>query len=212
MYNYYIPMNQKQELDQDQEILQGIFSLKCYNGNNKAKINHLENVMLKKTEIIADTLVKEFPIIDGVIGEIYTCNITNTFLMSTRKLPVLYINITHQKPIQKFLLYRVYLYFTITSQIKSVKDLLDRKVEGKYSMEISIDDKKKEIDDPLTQYPGDTKMYEKLENFAKADSMKALTVSLVNEINERMKLEYGKELEHFMKKPDSYISLKNYKL
>ncbi|MCJ7637303.1 MAG: hypothetical protein MUO21_07420, partial [Nitrososphaeraceae archaeon] len=129
-------------MSNQEEQLRGIFSLKCFKGGNQAKIEHLENVMLKKAEFIADTKVNEFKVIDGVIGEIYRCNITDTFLMSTKKLPVLYISVTHQKSVQKFLLYRVYIYFTITSDVKSVQDLLDEKVSGKYSTEITIDDKK----------------------------------------------------------------------
>lgn len=193
----------------------GIFSIKCSKGTNKARINHLENVNLGPTEYIADTLVKEFKIIEGkngVTGEIYTCNITDTFLISTKKLPVLYISVTHAKPLQKFLLYRVYLCFTVTSNIKTRSDLLDKKIEGKYSMEISIDNKMKEIDDPILKYPGDDKMYEKLENFAKAESMKELTIGLVNEINDRLDAEYGKDLEHLVKKPEKTINLKKFKI
>lgn len=194
----------------DQQKLHGIFSLKCFNGGNQVKINHLENVMLKNNEYIADTKIKDFNIIDEVIGEIYNCNMTDTYLMSTKKLPVLYLNVAHKKTIQNFLLYKVYLYFTITSEIKSVHDLLDEKVSGKYVMEILIDNKKKELDDTTIseKYPGDDKIYAKLENFAKSDLMKDLTINLISEINDRLSLEYGKELDHFMNKPEKFISSK----
>ncbi|AYV77030.1 MAG: hypothetical protein Barrevirus8_16 [Barrevirus sp.] len=197
------------------EELRGIFALKCFKGN-KARIIHLDNVMLKQNEFIDDTLVKEFSIIENIpnkdtIGQIYSCNITDIFLMSTKKLPVMYLSVIHQKPIQKFLLYKVYLYYTITNQIKSVNDLLEKKVGGKYSMEIVIDNQRKEIDDPIPEYPGIDKMFEKLETFTKEESMKELTISLVDEINQRTIKQYAKELEHLMKKPDNYISLKNYK-
>lgn len=183
----------------------GIFSLKCFKGGTQAKIEHLENVTLNGSEFVPDTKIKEFSVTDSAVCEIYRCNITDTFLMSTKKLPVLYINVIHQKPVQKFLLYKVYLYFTITSEIKSVKDLLDEKVTGKYTTEISIDDMKKELNDPIEKYPGDEKMYEKLENFTKADSMVSLTNNLVDEVNSRLKAQYGKELDHFMNKPETFI-------
>lgn len=191
-----------------EEKVTGIFSLKCFKGGTQAKIEHLENIVLKPTEFVPDTKIKEFKVTDTAIAEIYKCNITDKFLMSTKKLPVLYISVIHQKPVQKFLLYKVYIYFTITSEIKSVKDLLDEKVTGKFSTEISIDDKKKELNDPLEKYPGDEKMYEKLENFTKAESMVNLTNNLVDEVNSRLQAQYGKELDHFMNKPESFIKAK----
>ncbi|ARF09666.1 hypothetical protein Indivirus_2_45 [Indivirus ILV1] len=196
-------------MSQSEEQLRGIFSLKCFDGGNQAKINHLENVMLKKNEFIGDIKIKEFDIVNDVTGEVYSCNITDTFLMSTRKLPVLYINVIHQNAIQKFLLYKVHLYFTITSDIRSVHDLLDEKISGKFSLEITLDDRKKELcDDTLNQYPGDEKMFEKLENFTKTETMKSLAESLVDEINQRLNLEYGKEFDHLTNKPESFISFK----
>jgi hypothetical protein len=35
------------------------------------------------------------------IGGIYRCNITDIFLMSNKTLPVFYLNVTYERPLQK---------------------------------------------------------------------------------------------------------------
>src|SRR3972149_4932808 len=144
-----------------EESVRGIFSIKCIRNSNRIKIKHLENVSLKKHEYIADTLIDDFKVMPHVVGGIYQCNITDVYLMSSKTQPVFYINVTYERPLKKYLLYRVYLCFTITSEIVNVKDLLKNEIEGKYSLELAIEGKRKELTDKINEYPGDNKMHEK---------------------------------------------------
>lgn len=193
------------------EKLCGIFTCKCLRSTNKIKIRHIQNLTLKNQEYVGDTLLHDFKIQKNVICGIYLCNITDTFIMTSKKLPVMYLNVAYEIPMQKYLLYRVYLCFTITDNVKSDKDLLNKELEGKYSIEISIDGQRKDIDDQISVYPGDERMYEKLEKFAKAELMVELTQSLVDEINQKREEEYKKKFISY-KPPENIISLKNYKL
>lgn len=194
-----------------QETVCGIFNVNGIKNKNQAKITHIENVNLKPQEYIGDTLVDTIDIVKNVKGEIYKCNITHVFLTSSKKLPTMYISVIYERPLRRVLLFRVYLCFTIQSEVKSIKDLINNPLDGKFSLEISMDNQRKEIDDKITYYPGDDKVTEKLVNFAKADEMKELIYDLVEEINYKIQKEYEKEMEYY-KPPTNVISLKNYPL
>lgn len=193
----------------EQLPIRGIFSVKCIRYNQRAKINHLENVQLKPQEFIPDTLVKDFKIMQHVTGGIYKCNITDIFLMSSKTLPVFYLNVTYERPLQKHVLYRVYFCFTITDDIKSAKQLLDGELNGKFTLEIAIDGKRKEIEDKIEDYPGDNKMYDRLEHFATEQSMLDLTQALVDDIILKKQEEAQKRFIN-TKPPSNVISLKDY--
>lgn len=193
------------------EVLCNIFTLQGIKNESQIKIKHVDNVTLKEHEFVPDTLVNKFNIDKDINGEIYVCNITNSFLMLSKKLPMTYISVIYEKPLKNILLFRVYLYFTVNEEIKSTKQLLENNINGTFHLEISIENSKKEIKDGITKYPGDEKMQKKLTDFALADEMKELSKNLVAEINEKIKQEYEKEFEYF-KLPTKIISLKNYKI
>jgi len=188
----------------------GIFTLHGVRNESQIKIKHIENVKLKGNEYVGDTPVKQFEIFKGVVGEIYTCNITDTFIMKTRKLPMMYISVIHDKPLRRILLFRVYLCFTILSDIKTSAELLNNKHSGKFSLEIEMDNTRKELNDQLDKYPGDEKMHSKLTNFTLAPEMKELSKSLVADINKKLQDDCEKEFAQY-KPPTNVISLKNYK-
>jgi hypothetical protein len=192
------------------EKLRGIFSVKCIRYGSRIKIRHLDNVKLKTHEHIGDTLVHDFKIMKGVDAGVYECNLTDLFLVTTKKLPVFYINVTYTDRLKEYLLYRVYLCFTITDDIKTEKYLLNNELNGEYSLEIAIDGKRKEINDTIEYYPGNKKIFKKLENFAKDESMIELTQSLVDEITLKLLEKSRKEFRN-IKPPTNIISLKDYK-
>jgi hypothetical protein len=194
-----------------EKTLCGIFNLNGIRYQSRVKINHIENVNLGQHEYINDTLIKSFEIMKNVKGEIYLCNITHVFLTSSKKLPIMYVSITNERHMRKYLLFRVYLCFTIESDVKSVSDLITQPLDGKFSVEIAIDHTKKEMNDDISVYPGDENMYKKLTDFATADEMKTLITSLLEEIDERLRLEYEDEIKYYLP-PKKIISLKKYKL
>ena len=197
-------------MEGETEKLRGIFCVKCIRNGSRIKIRHLDNVKLKTHEHIADTLVHDFKIMKGVTAGIYECNLTDIYLMGNKTLPVFYINVVYTERLKEYLLYRVYLCFTITDEIKSEKHLLHSELYGKYSLEIAIDGKRKEINDTIEEYPGNKKIYEKLENFAKSEAMMELTQSLVDDITQKL-IEKSKKEFRNIKPPTNIISLKDYK-
>jgi len=192
------------------EIYIAIFTLHGIKNKNKIKIKHVDNIKLKKQEYIKDTFIKKFDLISQVYGEIYHCNITNNFLMISKKLPMYYINIILEKPFRKILLFRIYLFFTIETNIKSSKDLLENDIDGKFNLEISINNINKDLDNNIIKYPGDEELFNDLIIFTKNNEMIELTKNLANDIDIMLKNEYIKEFE-YLKPPKNVISLKNYK-
>lgn len=191
------------------EVKRAIFTVNGIRNESKIKIQHLDNVTLKQNEYISDTLVEKFDIIKGVFGEIYKCNITDIYLMASKKLPLFYVNIINERPLRKILLFKVYLFFTIESAIKNVKQLIGNELEGKFNLEIMIENNTKELNDKILKYHGDDKMYTKLKTFATTEEMKSLTASLVDDVDRKLQKEYEKEFEYY-KPPTKVISLKDY--
>lgn len=189
----------------------GIFNLHGVRYQNQVKINHRENITLKEHEYVSDTLVKEFDIMKHVKGAIYLCNITHIFLMSTKKLPMLYVSVIHERPMRNILLFRIYLCFTIESEIKNPKELLNTPLNGKFNFEIIMNTTRKEMNDKIDKYIGDERMFDKLTNFVNAPEMKEFIETLIEEIDIKLTNEYKEEFE-YLKPPTNVISLKNYKL
>ena len=168
--------------------LHAVFTLNGINSSNSIKIVHTDNITLTPEHKVEDVLIERYDIIPHVSGEMFQCNITDVFLMSSKKLPVMYINVIHDKPLKRFLLFRIYLCFTIEKDVKDIKNLkqlLDRPIFGKFSLETSIDGQRQEIDADIGMYTTHTSMRKKLINFTMADDMKELINALIDDINQK---------------------------
>ena len=192
-----------------EERLCAIFTANGIRNESRVKIEHINNMKLKKHEYVGDVLKERFDVMKGVFGEIYQCNITDVYLMVSKKLPILYVNIICEKPMRKILLFRVYLYFTIQSEIKTEKELLEKPLDGKFTMEISIESTKRELADDIPHYPGNEQMYGRLKTFVKTEEMIELIRSLVGDVEKKIREEYAKDFDYF-KIPTKTISLKDY--
>jgi len=192
------------------ERICGIFTAHGVRDESKIKLEHIENLSLKPHEYVNDTLIDQFKISNGITGEIYKYNITDLFIMSNNKIPISCINVIYERPLKKFLLFKMDLCFTIKSDIKSSKQLLEEQIEGTFSLEFLLDGVRKELDEIRT-FPGNKKIYTKFTDFITAPETVQLAESLVTEINNKIKEEYRTELEYY-KLPENIISLRNYKL
>lgn len=192
------------------ERLCGIFTAHGIRNESKIKLEHIENMSLKSHEYVNDTLIDQFKISPGITGEIYKCNITDLYLMSNKKIPVSYVNVTYERPLKKFLLFKINLCFIIESNIESSKQLLEEQIEGKFSLDIFLDGVKKELDQ-INTFPGNKNIYAKFKDFISAPETVQLANSIVDDINIKIKEEHRAELEYY-KLPKNIISLRKYKL
>lgn len=194
--------------------LHAVFTLNGVNSSNSVKIVHTDNITLTPEHKVEDVMIERYDIMPHVCGEMYQCNITDVFLTSSKKLPMMYVNVIHDKPLKRFLLFRLYLCFTIEKDVKDIKNLnqlLNHPISGKFSLETSIDGQRQEIDADIGMYTTHTSMRKKLVNFTLADDMKALINVLVDDVNQKQKEIFEKEYGHY-KPPEKYISLRDYKV
>jgi hypothetical protein len=193
------------------ERLTAIFKVNGIKKRKQIKIEHINNISLKKDQYIEDILVDECKVMKDVYSEVYQCNITDLFLMTSKKLPVFYTSVMYERPFKKVLLFRIYLFFTIESDIKDIDQLLSKQITGKFSFELLINNQKKEIDGDIGIFPGEKKMKKKILNFTKTNEMKELIKTLMEEVNDKLREQYKDEIVSY-KMPTNIISLKDYEL
>lgn len=187
----------------------GIYNIYGIEGESRVVINHRETVCPKEEETINDVLLDDYHIIENVQGKIYACNLTDSFLLSTKKLPVFYINVIYERPLVCVLLYKVYLLFEITCDIKSAEELIGSPIEGKFTVDVVINDMAQTIDDNITSFAGTENTCQKLINFTCVDEMKELIGIMIKEIQDKNNKKYENENFNF-DIPENVISLKDY--
>jgi hypothetical protein len=192
-----------------EENVCGIFNAQGIANKSRIKIVHLENLKLKGGEYIKDTLLESYDISDSVIGEIYSCNITHTFLMESKKLPLSYVSVIYELPLRRILLFKIFLYFNITMEIRSAEQLLTTPLTGYFNLEIHIDNTKKDINSKLEKYPGDDKIKNKLKKFTLADETKSIIETLVIDAKSHLRSEFQDDFND-IEIPQKTISLEDY--
>jgi hypothetical protein len=112
-----------------------------------------EFIDLSKSKLI-NNATEMLQIKDNVYAYFYKCNLTDIFVMQSKKIPVIYINILYSSNIVTNMLFTIYIYFKISNidKFKSLQELLTKKLYGTYTMEIIIDEKINII--PLKHFHG----------------------------------------------------------
>ena len=177
-------------------------------GRSQCKLKFINTMELDDGQYVPDDKIKEVDIFTRVNAEFFECNVTNTFLATTKKIPMRYMSVLLNKPLRRVLLFRVYIYFTITDDIISAEQLRNDKLNGQYSMELYIDNHLTKLED-LETYTTDEEIYNRLIKFATSDETKDFIKTVVADINKRFAEQYAEDLDYF-KKPTKILSLKDY--
>lgn len=192
-----------------------VFTVNGIKNENKIIIKPHHDPMAFQTKKITDTKIKRFEVSKSVMGEVLTCNVSSNFLELSKKIPVMYLNVVYERPLRRILLYKVTLLFIMSEEEvvkrKTIPSLIKYPIEGIFTLEISLEDKNKIIDDDIATYPGNDEMCEKLVQFSQTDDMQQFTNDLVTDICTKLEEAYKKEIED-LKPPRNIISLRNYKL
>jgi hypothetical protein len=175
---------------EEKPTVNGVYNVRGTRNESKATIIPVGLIDLKPSEYIADTFVERFNIFDNVFGEIYLCNITDVYLMSTKKQPVIYLSVMIDKSIKRVYLLKLYLYFIISSEIKDSKDLINKELDGTFSMELIIDDKNIVLDKDINKYPGIKNISKMFVEFIKEEDMLLILKGLVADETEKLKKKF----------------------
>lgn len=186
----------------------GLYGIEGIEGESEAKINPLGKIRIQPGATIKDAFLQSFEIDEYITGHAFVCNITDKYITTTKKLPVLYITLEYYKSLLRSELFKVFLYFTIEQEVKSEEQFLGNNLKGKYSLELYMDDCSKELDKSFEVFPGKKEIVKDIINVIKSDSLKSIFDDLIKEIEERRQSQYGDCFEMF-EPPKATISLKD---
>lgn len=187
----------------------GTYQLHGVDNESQAKIIPVGFVDLSKGERINDTVIRPFEIKKNIMGVICGCNITDSYLVSTKKLPMFTVNIIYELVGKTTLLGKLYFLFTITQPVTSQEEFINNPLNGRYSLEFGVDQTNKVvIDHDFGVYPGLKEIIFKLEDIVKSSYMTELFDDIVNEENKKIKGEHDYMYDGSVPKPT--INLSNY--
>lgn len=134
-----------------------VFQVKAITNSNNAKIIH--SGYITDGDRFADELIDiggkdvmnngetALKISQNIFVKFYKCNITDAYLLTNRKLPILYGTVMYERPFTTGYLFNLTVYLEISSDstlIKEPSKLLTTTFDGKYSIDIEIDENQKE--------------------------------------------------------------------
>lgn len=205
--------NKKLKTKKTEKKLYNIYVLKGVENKNEMKITHVKTEYLNKNEMddtIIETYVLKKDVYEGIItGDVYLCNMTNEDLMKTKKLPMLYIDVTWSRTLKKMKLYRIYLFFTITQEVRSKNELLKKSLKGKYSLEICYENKYEKIEREIKNYTNNKEMLNIMKEEAMKEKLMLYSDQEVEKENEKIKEQYGEEMARYTNPPRTTIKLED---
>lgn len=173
-----------------------IYQVEGIKGTNNGKIICLGYI--NKDEDFKDIELKLndnetiLEIYKDIFLKIYKCNISDSFLMKNKKLPLYGASITYQKKLIKGYLLSIGLSFEIktdTNKIKSMNELMNMKLEGSFILELDLDSTY-EILLTYDCYPmdGEKEIIKNIIDLVKEDTFKELiNIALKKRDDERIK-------------------------
>ncbi len=187
--------------ESDDIQLIGIYAVEPIDGTNKIHIKHIQNVTSDTT--IRDTPIKQFNLTKDIHAGICACNITHFYLEKSKNLPVMHTTICANKHLRTIPLYRLFLSFKITDDIKTRADLLDKPIEGTYTLNVVVGSNGMTLDEDLGVFENKNAILDKMESFVKTEGMMMLTNELVREAGDKITEQYKSDFKFNI--PDKYL-------
>jgi len=174
-------MNQLQKNKRIRHGVYNIIGIHTDNISHKAIIKGAGNIKLGNGEIVKDTLLNRFNITNIVHGEVNKCNIIDKYLLSNKKLPVMYISVVYEKPLVRDVLFTIFLYFTITDDIKNEDDLINKEINGLFSVEMMMNKSNVIIDSDISNngYINDETVIENIKEMIFSSEIKPIIENLI---------------------------------
>jgi len=170
-------------MSQNKRIRHGVYNVNGIHNENsqKAIIKGAGSIKLGNGEIVKDTLINRFNITNIVYGEINKCNIVDKYLLTNKKLPVLYVSVVYEKPLVRDVLFTIFLYFTITDNIKNENELINKEINGSFSVEMIMNKSNTIIDSDISKngYVNDDKVIENIREMIFSSEIKPIIENLI---------------------------------
>jgi len=171
-----------------------VYTMDGIEDSTKAKMKCLgfveNNQDFKDVELKINGESTMLEIYDDVFLKIYKCNISNGFLMKSTRIPMYCASVMYQRKFVKGYLFSIVLYFdmtTDTTTIKSHNELLNKDLEGEYTLEVELDHTFDVISSGET-FAGQKQYIDNIINLVKTDGFKDLiNIELKKRDEERIK-------------------------
>lgn len=122
-----------------------------------------------------------YKITDAIYANFFHCNIRDSYVMTSKILPVIYASILYQTSLVCGHLFNIFIDFVIETEIKSEKELVNNALNGKYQLRIKIDDNDKPKIIDLDCFDGTEFVIEMMKNLIETDEMKSIISKLMEE-------------------------------
>lgn len=175
-----------------------VYSLVGIEGRSRARLKKHGFIDVNN---VVDTRIKTYKITDDIMGDVYACNFPLGFLVSTKKLPMLCVNVYHTTQILRTELISFFLNFVINDNedAKSLKELEKKKLRGKYEIEVKINDTYESLDKKIEKFTTPENIMDIMVCLTKTEEIISMLKDMVSEtVNER-KNKAKKEMRVFDK-------------
>jgi hypothetical protein len=175
------------------ENIVGIYSLKGIPGKSSVRIKQLDTIFMKEDTKVRDSLVDSFYVMEErkIYVEVFACNVTNYYLLKTKKQPVFSFVIYYYKQLMKTELFRMYLSFDITDDVTSEKELLENDLNGNFVTEIVMAGKSRTLDKQIEIFESNEKVMSIFKAFVKTPTMKSMLITLADESDLKREEKHG---------------------
>jgi len=198
-------------MSEGKQNLQKIYLYNINGVRNKSaiKIKPIGSFLVEDPSDITDEHIKTIKIREDVFAHVFKPKVSDVFIASTKKYPVLYTVVEYFKNLIRARLFRLYLYFNVEDTPQNEKDLLTKPVSGKFNFEVELDDDTQVLDSDIGIYPGVGSIVGKFEEMIKLESMNEVIDDLIQESENVRKKQFGDMFEG-LKIPKATIRLDDY--
>lgn len=186
-----------------------VYNIDGVKNESCAKVKFVGQIQIGEADKVQDTLLKTFQLKDDVKAYVFLCNMTDSYLVSTRKYPYMYVIIDYYKSLLRCSLFKLYLYFTVTGQVQNDKQLINNKLDGEFTFEVCINDCYKKIDTSIPIFLGKDKTVDRIEELLKSPSIDTVINELMDDAEETRKNQYVDMFSN-VSIPQVTVSLKDY--
>jgi hypothetical protein len=199
--------------------LVGVSNNNTENKNSKGRVVFIKKEEMTIGENIDNPLIDQINITDEIHGEVRKCQMSKYYLSKTKKIPYMYIDIFWGKGYRTKFLQRLIIYFNIEDYDKKMfmnEELLldteDRqtklkhysKIKGIFTIELLLKELH-HIDD--IQFESFDKAKKCLIDLALNDEIIAISKNLAEKEYNKIKEEYGAEMDQYKELPKATITL-----
>jgi len=193
----------------DDKVSLNIYAVDGIDGENKIKFVHVDFVEIKTNEFVPDTYLTTFMVDETIYGRVFACNLTDHYIQTNNKIPIIYAVVEYQKQLLKSELLKIRLCFDMDhKQKKTLDTLMDTEFTGKFYLEVDMDDNTTELDEDLKVFPGKKELIDKIIKFVKNSEMVEIFNFKKDEIESKRYETYRKYYEN-IKVPEVTFSIKD---